>query len=98
MAPAGAVLGIVLSFFILNAIQETSSRLLWSFARDNGMVFSQKFGEINPRFDVPVNALLLSWFILVIWGCIHLASSTGKNADKDSATVFANPETHPSVP
>lgn len=74
------VMGVVLSWFVLNAIYQTSSRITWSFARDNGLLFSHFFEKIHPKLEVPVNALLLNWAILVICGCIFVASQTGKNA------------------
>jgi choline transport protein len=70
--------GVVLCWFILNAIVQTSSRITWSLARDNGLLFSRFFETIHPRLEVPVNALVLNWVILLICGCIFVASQTGK--------------------
>ena len=70
-------LGIAITFFILNAVQQTSSRLTWSFARDNGFLFSKYLHRIHPTLEVPVYALVLNWFIVFVCGCIFLASSTG---------------------
>lgn len=72
------VASIVLTFFILNAIFQTSSRITWAFARDNGLVFSGAFGTISPTFDIPVNATLLNYSILSVAGCVFLGSSIGK--------------------
>lgn len=66
-----------MAFFILNAVQETTSRLAWSFARDNGLIFSAHLEQIHPYWQVPVWSLLLTWAFLAISGCIYLASSTG---------------------
>lgn len=71
------VLLMVMTIFVLNAIQETSSRLAWSFARDNGLIFSSKLAQMHPRLEVPVWSLLLTWFLLVVCGCIFVASKTG---------------------
>ena len=71
-------LGIVIAWFVLNAVLQTSSRITWSFARDNGLLFSNKFEKIHPRLEVPVNALILNWAILVLCGCIFVASRTGQ--------------------
>ncbi|OQV10176.1 hypothetical protein CLAIMM_14211 [Cladophialophora immunda] len=80
--------GIIMAFFALNAVQETTSRLAWSFARDNGLVFSKHLHRIHPRLQVPVWSLLLTWAILAICGCIYLASSTAFNALVNSAVVL----------
>ncbi|OAP53714.1 hypothetical protein AYL99_12105 [Fonsecaea erecta] len=80
--------GVVLSWFVLNAIVQTSSRITWSFARDNGLLFSQYLTTIHPKLEVPVNALLLNWVILVICGCIFVASQTAFNAILSSAFVL----------
>ncbi|KIX92341.1 uncharacterized protein Z520_11949 [Fonsecaea multimorphosa CBS 102226] len=84
--------GIVMAFFVLNAIQETTSRLAWSFARDGGLIFSDSLEQIHPRLQVPVWSLLLTWGLLAVCGCIFMASSTGKslpfNALVNSAIVL----------
>lgn len=70
---------IVLSFTCL-AAQQTSSRLIWSFARDDALLFSNRLKRLHPRLNVPVWALLYSWFWAFILGCIYLGSSTAFNA------------------
>jgi choline transport protein len=72
------IIAIVMTIFILNAIQETSSRMAWSFARDNGLIFSSAFSQIHPKLQVPVYSLLLTYGLLVICGCVFLASTTGE--------------------
>ncbi|KIW18243.1 hypothetical protein PV08_02531 [Exophiala spinifera] len=80
--------GIVMAFFALNAVQETASRLTWSFARDNGLVFSTHLERIHPRWQVPVWSLFATWGILATCGCIFLGSSTAFNALVNSAVVL----------
>ena len=72
------VASLFMAWFTLNAIYETTSRLIWSFARDNGFLFSRFIGEVNPKLDVPVWAILLNGFVVLVAGCIYLASTTGK--------------------
>ncbi|KIW81502.1 hypothetical protein Z517_04527 [Fonsecaea pedrosoi CBS 271.37] len=88
LATAFIVVGIVMTVFILNAVQETSSRLAWSFARDNGLVFSSRLCRIHPTLEVPVYALLLTYAILVLCGCIFVASTTAFNALISSSIVL----------
>ena len=58
---------------------QTSSRLTWSFARDDAMVLSSFIKRTNDKLGVPVWALLFNAFWLSIVGCIYLASSSGES-------------------
>ncbi|KIW91014.1 uncharacterized protein Z519_07908 [Cladophialophora bantiana CBS 173.52] len=64
----------------LIAVQQTASRLTWSLARDEALVWSRFIGHINPSLQVPVWALLANNAIVFIIGFIFLASSTAFNA------------------
>ncbi|EXJ68395.1 uncharacterized protein A1O5_08187 [Cladophialophora psammophila CBS 110553] len=88
LAVAFIIVAIIMSVFILNAIQETSSRLAWSFARDNGLVFSSRLSRIHPTLQVPVYALFLTYGILVVCGCVFVASTTAFNALIGSSIVL----------
>lgn len=77
MATIFIAIAMVMAIFILNAVQETSSRLAWSFARDNGLVFSSTLSQIHPKLQVPVWSLLLTYGLLVVSGCVYVASTTG---------------------
>ena len=57
---------------------QTSSRLTWSLARDDGLIFSKYIKRINNRLGVPVWALLFNAFWLFVVGCVYLASTYGK--------------------
>ena len=61
---------------------QTSSRLTWSFARDDALLFSQHLKKMDPKLGVPLWALLFNAFWLFIIGCIYLASSYGKVHDQ----------------
>lgn len=58
----------------------SDSRLLWAFARDNGLPFSGFFSKVHPRLKVPVNALILVGSCLCILSLINIGSSTAFNA------------------
>ena len=64
----------------LIAVQQTASRLTWSFARDNALLGSKFMGTIHPSLGVPVWALLANALVVFIIGCIFLGSSTAFNA------------------
>jgi choline transport protein len=56
------------------------SRLVWAFARDNGLPFSGFFGYVHPRLHVPTNALLLVGLMVVLLSLIYIGSVTAFNA------------------
>jgi len=64
-----------LSFFILNAVFQTSSRLTWAFARGKALFLSRHFEQIHPTLEVPVNATILNWAIFASCGYIFLIST-----------------------
>ncbi|KEF62511.1 uncharacterized protein A1O9_00484 [Exophiala aquamarina CBS 119918] len=80
--------GVLIAWFVLNAVLQTSSRITWSFARDNALTFSKHLVKIHPKLEVPVFSLLLNYAILVVCGCIFLASRTAFNAILSSCVVL----------
>ncbi|KAJ5087911.1 hypothetical protein N7456_011527 [Penicillium angulare] len=70
----------IIAFFSLNGCQQTSSRLTWSFARDDALVLSKYLGRVHPTLQVPVYSLIANSVVIFIIGCIYLASSTAFNA------------------
>lgn len=70
----------IISLFAITGAQQTASRLTWSFARDDALVFSRYLSRIHPDFQVPVWALLANCVCVFLLGCINLGSSTAFNA------------------
>lgn len=71
----------ILVVFILIAIMQTSSRLLWSFACDHGLFLSNHLSKLSTRFDDnPVNALVFNSVLILLCGCLYLGSDTAFNA------------------
>lgn len=66
--------------FATTGIMSTSSRMTYAFARDRGLPFSRIFAKVNRKFDAPINALLLTTGLVVIFGCIFLGSTSAFNA------------------
>jgi choline transport protein len=62
------------------AVMTTSSRMTFAFARDGGLPVSRLWWKIDPKLGVPMNALYLNVFIVVIFGCIYLGSTIAFNA------------------
>ncbi|KIW63200.1 hypothetical protein PV04_10065 [Phialophora macrospora] len=88
LAAVFTIIGVIMTMFILNAVHETSSRLAWSFARDNGLLFSNKISRIHPTLQVPVYALFLTYGMVVVCGCVFVASNTAFNALIGSSIVL----------
>ena len=80
----GATIMVVLlllsGVFSLNASQQTASRLIFSFARDDALVFSKKIGVMHAKLGVPIYALLFNAISVFILGCIYLGSTTAFSA------------------
>jgi choline transport protein len=70
----------LMAFFALNGVQQTASRLTWSFARDDGMLGNRWLNKISPTQDVPTAALIFNFAIMFVIGCIYLGSSSAFNA------------------
>ncbi|KAL6693531.1 amino acid transporter [Trichoderma pleuroticola] len=87
-AVAILILSIVMTFFILNAVLQTASRLTWALAKDNALMFSGILQKLHPGLGVPVSSLLLNAASLALCGCIYLASSTAFNAILGSCVVL----------
>ncbi|KAK5090366.1 hypothetical protein LTR05_000538 [Lithohypha guttulata] len=66
--------------FATIGIMSTSSRMTYAFARDRGLPFSRFFAKVHVGLDTPVNALVLTTVLVVIFGCIFLGSTAAFNA------------------
>lgn len=82
------VMLMMLALFALNAIVEVSSRLTWAFARDNALFGSRFLGEVHPKLQVPVWALVANAGVIFIIGCIYLGSSTAFHAFVGSSLLL----------
>ncbi|KAF2092918.1 amino acid transporter [Rhizodiscina lignyota] len=77
-------------FFALFNAMASVSRLIWAFAKDNGLPFSPVFARINRKFEVPLNALFLISAICVLLSIIYVASTTAFNAILSLQTLALN--------
>ncbi|KIV90057.1 hypothetical protein PV10_07402 [Exophiala mesophila] len=77
----------ILGLITLHAINQTSSRLTWSFARDNGLIFPTFLSRMNTRWQVPVYSLLLDHVCIGLIGLLYLASSTAFNSFINTAEI-----------
>lgn len=70
----------VIIFLALFNVFASVSRLVWVFARDNGLPFSNVFAYVHPTLKLPVNALILLSAIVTCLSLIYIASATAFNA------------------
>lgn len=80
MATFFTIIVTVIILFAITGAQQTASRLIYSFARDDAIVLSKFLSRIHPKWDVPVWALLFNSFAVFLLGCINLGSSSAFNA------------------
>jgi len=66
----GAVIGLVV----------TSGRLIWAFARDDGIPFPKVFSKTHPTLQTPVNATLLTAVFCILYGLIYIGSTEAFNS------------------
>lgn len=57
-----------------------TSRQVWAFARDNGLIFSSVIKVVNKRFSVPLRAVAFAGILALIMGLLCLIGSTAANA------------------
>ncbi|KAF5023717.1 hypothetical protein F66182_4221 [Fusarium sp. NRRL 66182] len=68
-------------------IMATSTRILYAFARDGGLPFSRVFAKVDRQRGIPVNALVLTNVIVVVFGLIYLGSTSALNAILSAAVI-----------
>lgn len=58
----------------------------WSFARDGGLPFSSFIGHIKPGWNIPLNAVLLTFLCTTLLSLINIGSTVAFNAICSMAT------------
>ncbi|CAE7187628.1 Amino acid permease 2 [Pyrenophora teres f. teres] len=58
----------------------STSRQTWAFARDKGLPFSTWIGRVDPKLQVPANAVTVTCLITVILSLINIGSNDAFNA------------------
>lgn len=81
-AGATAMTAIVLSLMIFAtiAVLAATSRMMWAFARDNGLPGSGYISRVEPRTKLPLYSIALSVVITMLLGLINIGSSAAFNA------------------
>ncbi|KAK5955890.1 hypothetical protein OHC33_003532 [Knufia fluminis] len=63
------------------------SRLTWAFAKDNGLPFSRFFSAVHPTLRIPINALGLVAFIIILIQLINVGSTSALYAVVSLSTI-----------
>ncbi|KAF8855458.1 amino acid transporter [Acephala macrosclerotiorum] len=58
----------------------TVSRQTWSFARDRGLPFSDFISHVKPGWNIPLNAVLITFVITCLLSLINIGSTVAFNA------------------
>lgn len=61
--------------------------MTYAFARDGGLPASRFFAKVHSKHEMPLNALILTTVLVVIFGCIFLGSSSAFNAIISASVV-----------
>ncbi|KAF4990821.1 hypothetical protein FGRMN_8263 [Fusarium graminum] len=64
-----------------------ASRCTYAFARDGAIPGYKLWSRVSTRFDMPINALILSTVVDCILGCIYFGSSAAFNSFTGVATI-----------
>ena len=66
-------------FSVVNNVA-TSSRQLFAFARDQGVPFSAFLSYVRPGWDIPLNSIIISFFIAIALSLINIGSTVAFNS------------------
>ena len=81
----GAAIGLlipllVLGFFCGIGTTTATSRATWAFARDGAIPGFKWWKAVNPKLNVPLNAMMLSMVVQLALGLIYFGAATAFNA------------------
>ncbi|KOS13455.1 gaba permease [Malassezia pachydermatis] len=76
--------------FTTTSLFTASSRMVYAFARDDGLFFSKDLAKVDKHLHSPVNALCLSLVGVIIFGCVYIGSASAFNAISSAAVVWLN--------
>ncbi|KAL8683006.1 MAG: hypothetical protein Q9186_001001 [Xanthomendoza sp. 1 TL-2023] len=81
-AGTAVMTAIIIITLIMAVVSEvaTASRQIWAFSRDDGLPFSKFLRRVRPEWNLPLNALWVSFGFGIIIALINLGSSVALNA------------------
>jgi hypothetical protein len=78
------ILGIICGVGCVTA----ASRCAWAFARDGGIPGSKWWKVVNPKLDIPLNAMMLGMVVEIALGAIYFGSTAAFNAFSGVGVIF----------
>ncbi|KAH7230874.1 amino acid/polyamine transporter I [Fusarium tricinctum] len=86
---ATALAGAITSMAALSTVPLVTSaaRVMWAFARDGGLPFSQHIAKVDAKRQIPAIAIYVVTFLLILLGLINIGSTTAFNAIISLAVV-----------
>lgn len=85
-----AMTAVLVTMFIASVAGYTSwNRLYWSFSRGNGLPFSKFTAKLSGADHIPVNAVIVNFFMVVVLGALGVGSLTALNAIFGSSAICA---------
>ncbi|KAH9903775.1 amino acid/polyamine transporter I [Xylariomycetidae sp. FL2044] len=86
-ATAMASFIVVMTIFSNLTMVATASRQLYAFARDQAVPFHGWFAAVQPRWDVPLNAIFTTFICTSLLSLINIGSSVALNSITSLATT-----------
>lgn len=82
---SGGAIGLLIPLLVLGLIcgigcTTAASRATWAFSRDGAIPGFKWWKVVNPKLDVPLNAMMLSMAIQLILGLIYFGAPVAFNA------------------
>jgi choline transport protein len=81
---------LLLYFGSMQAVIATCGRLVWAFARDNGLPYSRIFSRVHPTLKIPLEATGLVMVMCIAVGAIYVGSATAFNTFIASSVIFVH--------
>ncbi|KAI7347678.1 amino acid transporter-like protein [Hortaea werneckii] len=77
-AASSVMVAIVITLLISCCFSEvaTASRQLWSFARDKGLPASSWLEKVQPGWNIPLRAVVVSFVVVLLLSLINIGSTT----------------------
>ncbi|KAL0766945.1 hypothetical protein CaCOL14_010516 [Colletotrichum acutatum] len=82
LAAANALTAAVTIMAIISTIPliTSAARVMWAFARDQGLPFSRVVSKVERKRGIPTTAIVVTTCLLVLLGLINIGSTTAFNA------------------
>ncbi|KAF4441110.1 hypothetical protein F53441_12139 [Fusarium austroafricanum] len=65
----------------------SAARIMWAFARDQGLPFSKRIATVDKKRQIPTVSIAVVTFLLILLGLINIGSTTAFNAILSLAVV-----------